>query len=105
MDGGTGHGLLLAAVDVLGTVGAFRPGEAEAPPVVDADRVLAGAVALQGLEPVTRQPPQLAQAGGRLEGAEPPLGLPSERFERGDALTGRAPRRAAIAEAADHRRP
>jgi hypothetical protein len=54
--------------DVFGA--AVRPSEADSPLVVDANAVLSLPVSPQGLQPVSRRNPQIAEAAGNLELAE-----------------------------------
>ena len=53
---------------------ALLPAKANAPLIVDADRVLALAVALQRLEPVAGQAGKVFKRGGSVEDLELPLG-------------------------------
>ena len=88
-------------LDVEGIGGA--PDEADAPLIVDADAVLASAIALEGLEPVAGRNAQVGEGVGRIE---------DDEFPKRDALkaggqTTRAATlkerfRVGVAEGADH---
>jgi hypothetical protein len=73
--------------DVLGA--AVRPSEADAPLVVDANAVLALPVSPQGLQPVPRRNPQIAEATRDLELAKLATRHVGTGFEAPDPVTAR----------------
>src|SRR5690606_26202288 len=80
--------VLVGDLDLVGV--AATPHEADAPLVVDADAVLALAVAVQGLKPVARRNAEVPELRGGVEhhelavgtrqevGGQPPNALPAE---------------------------
>jgi hypothetical protein len=87
-------------LDVLGAC--LGPTEADAELVVDADAVLAGAVALQRFQPVARRHTQVVQPSGDLQLAQP---APRHRFdvrEARDAFAFRKRLRIGALERLDH---
>src|SRR5271165_2450522 len=65
---GVGLGISLVVVDDFDMIWtSWCPYEADAPLLVDADAVLAGAIALQGLEPVVRWHREVGQHLGVIE--------------------------------------
>jgi hypothetical protein len=52
-------------LDIVGV--AVSPPEADAPLIVDADAVLAGSIAPQLLQPITRRHPEILEALGGIE--------------------------------------
>src|SRR5208337_1724265 len=81
---------------------AHFPLETNPPLRVNADAVLAGPIAAQGLEPVAWQGPQILKTGRGIEDFEPFVGLPGETLKSLQGLAIGEPARALIAVADDH---
>ncbi|MFZ1123998.1 MAG: hypothetical protein WAN59_02495 [Candidatus Baltobacteraceae bacterium] len=74
------HQLLIMIIDDLDVDRSrFRPAEADAVPVVDSDRRLSGAIAVQGLEPISWRDAQLIQAHRCVQQSELVCGLLTKR--------------------------
>src|SRR5215207_9241658 len=88
-------------LDILGS--SIDPAEADAPLIVDADRVLALAIPLQGFEPVSRRDFQILQPACDVEQAELPQGrILKIGREAPAAPAGPYPLGLTIGEAQDH---
>ncbi len=75
-------------LDVHGARGAFRPLETDPPLVVDADAVLAFAVAFEPFQAVPGQRAKVLERDGRLQTVEPQLGLVFDARKGFDPLAG-----------------
>src|SRR5665648_862578 len=87
-------------LDVFGT--GCRPAEADAVLVVDADAVLAGAGALERLEPVAGRDAQVVEASGDLQLAQPAARDRLEVHEASDPPTTGQRLRIRVLERDDH---
>lgn len=93
VDGTVQHagGLSVVVVDDLDLAGSWlpvRPAKADAPLLVDPDRVLASAIAVEGFEAVAAEGAQGVERGGCVEDREPAGGLGLEALELPDELAG-----------------
>ena len=79
--------MVIDSFNVLGLRGFVRPLKAHAPLNVDANAVLAFAVALQGFEPVAR-PAKVSERGCGIELGQSVLGRPLEAGKGSDPFLG-----------------
>jgi len=63
---------------------AFRTFKANSPLLIDANRILAGSVALKGFQAIAREPGQIKQTHGGVKNFEPLPSLPVKALERAD---------------------
>jgi len=94
--------MIIYDLDIHRSGGSLRPGEANPPPVVDADRVLPGSLALERLQSIAWQSRKISQHRRGVEPVKPTLGLPSETGKLPHPLTRGQSRCEPVAKANDH---
>src|SRR3954447_17243860 len=76
--------VIIDNLDIRRPASSARPFKTYPPLIIDADAELAGAIALQGLQSVAPQCPQLVEACGSIQNFEPAIGLPREPLKLPD---------------------
>ena len=99
---GARRSVVIGDFDVMGAI--LVPSEADAVLVVDPDRILPGAVALERLEPVARRGAQIIEPMGGVEHRQFSQGGPFDMHETADASMGGERCGVAAGKATDHMR-
>jgi hypothetical protein len=81
---------------------AIAPYEANPPLIVDSDRVLASAVALERFEPIARRLTQIIQCADAIQQQQLATGLPLNGTKTGHVLIRKQARRRRVPERTDH---